>query len=308
MLIVTDVLCQYGDSDCTHGIIRLSREDIGLLKLRYARFIAAKQMDPDTKFHDYEDSGRWCRFTSAVDSEEGGEERSAFCDAMSKVSGLVQNGYVIDPNVLIGDPPVYPSIGVRLIIGEQGFWFEGFDEYSDNDETVATWAVPFSDVVMPKRQRSSVQIEMAVSSPRFRGGSRSTEVLDVVPYIEYGVTEFLRERLRRGMTIIVLPAGVPRYVNVAARLIQHNLDPSRPKPLPADQHVPVMCVRTAANPQAVRVYREIEILGPCEMAYTPINPLPNTKGRGIAFLKTEAAIRCYLDPHVTEATPEDLLP
>ena len=56
---------------------------------------------------------------------------------------------------------------------------------------------------------------------------------------------------------------------------------------------------------APRTAREVEVHGMVEGVHRHEDPLPCTYGRGVAFLVTTAAIRCYLDPGWTELPLED---
>lgn len=105
-------------------------------------------------------------------------------------------------------------------------------------------------------------------------------------------TSMLARNVARGMTVVEMPGGIVRFVNVAARLLKHNLEDKRaPK---TEEHLPVVCVRSRDQPECVLVFDEIEILGPSSISYTPTDPLPNTNGRGIAYMETSAPLRGYL--------------
>lgn len=84
-----------------------------------------------------------------------------------------------------------------------------------------------------------------------------------------------------------LRGGKKRIVHVIAKTLAKNMD--------TGLHQPLIGVRSARNPDQVRVYRHAEILGPSKLMHTPNAPLPGTDGRGICYLVTRAPIRVYLD-------------
>lgn len=110
----------------------------------------------------------------------------------------------------------------------------------------------------------------------------------------------------KGMTVIEMAGGIERYINVAARLLKHNLEGDRAQKI--EEHLPVVCVRNASNTENVLVFDEVEVLGPTHIGYTPNDPLPGTNGRGIAYIVTRSPVRGYLRPGELAPKMEHWLP
>jgi hypothetical protein len=109
-----------------------------------------------------------------------------------------------------------------------------------------------------------------------------------------------QRNLARGFHYTEFPAGKLRLVNVASRLLLRNLGGEQ-------ERLPVMCVRDADNADTAYAFEEVELLGPCEVLYTPDAPLPGTNGRGIAYMHTTAAIRGWCDPRYSVPPIENTL-
>lgn len=155
----------------------------------------------------------------------------------------------------------------------------------------------------PKRKKKSLETTKMKAKP-------ATKVKPVTKKAEAEWPETATSLRYRhlGFKEIILPAGPLRYVNVAARLLKLNLE--EPRLHRWSDHLPVVTVRKATHPEAgaAEVYDGVEILGSCEIPYTPEDPLPSTGGRGIAYMRTTAAIRCWLRPSSKIAPTEASLP
>ena len=77
-----------------------------------------------------------------------------------------------------------------------------------------------------------------------------------------------------------------RYINVHAKTLQENRETGKKEPMTT--------VRSASNPHEEKRFHHVEILGPSAISYTPDNPLPNTDGRAICYVHTEAPLLCVL--------------
>lgn len=112
-------------------------------------------------------------------------------------------------------------------------------------------------------------------------------------------TETWERNTWEGRTCIVLPEGSRRLLNVTSRLVVQSLNDGG--------KTAVWTIRedTPEGRYAPRTAREVEVHGMVEGVHRHDDPLPCTYGRGVAFLVTTAAIRCYLDPGWTELPLED---
>jgi hypothetical protein len=112
-------------------------------------------------------------------------------------------------------------------------------------------------------------------------------------------TETWERNTREGRTCVTLQAGTRRFLNVNSRQIRQSLGD--------DGKTAVWSVRedTREGRVAPRTAREVEVHGVVEGVHRHDDPLPCTYGRGVAFLVTTNAIRCYLDPGWTELPLED---
>lgn len=86
--------------------------------------------------------------------------------------------------------------------------------------------------------------------------------------------------------IHVLETSKLRYINVHAKTLQENRENGKKEPM--------IAVRSANNPKEERRFHHVEILGDSQISFTPDNPLPNTDGRAICYVHTEAPLVCVL--------------
>lgn len=115
-----------------------------------------------------------------------------------------------------------------------------------------------------------------------------------------GRTAFWEKQMREGKKCITLPPGVERFVNVQPQLISAEL-----KSGGLTQFAGYSIRLTNGWEQRHPVWaREIEIMGTTQCELNPGAPLPCTEGRGIAHLRTSAAIRCYVEQGVDSLPPE----
>lgn len=105
-------------------------------------------------------------------------------------------------------------------------------------------------------------------------------------------TPFWEDQIRRGRTCVTLAEGRLRYLNVTSEMIRQSIGNGG--------QTPVMTVREVYDMYRPKTAREVEVMGPARVVFEPKNPLPCTGERGIAYIATEAAVRCYLDPGVGE--------
>ncbi len=91
----------------------------------------------------------------------------------------------------------------------------------------------------------------------------------------------------------ILQGGTKRRVHVLVSELQNRI-----KAGPTD-HRPVWAVRSSVGGPVpysrTRLYRHIEFLGPAYGIESFDNPLPGTKGRGVAVIETDQAIRVWFD-------------
>jgi hypothetical protein len=110
-------------------------------------------------------------------------------------------------------------------------------------------------------------------------------------------TPFWEAQVRLGRGCVTLRSGTRRFLNVTAAMVRQSI---------ADLgRTPVWTVREAEHEFHPSTAREVEIFGTVEGVHVPADPLPCTEGRGVAFLVTEGAIRCYLDPGL-ERLPDEM--
>lgn len=118
------------------------------------------------------------------------------------------------------------------------------------------------------------------------------EALAKGPTDDLGRTPFWEAQIRMGRTCVTLPAG-RRFINVPPDQIRRNRSERA--------NYPVVSVRgDGVDVFCPHACRETEIMGPAAIRHTPNDPLPCTGGHGVAYVETSAAVRCYLDPGVTE--------
>jgi len=77
-----------------------------------------------------------------------------------------------------------------------------------------------------------------------------------------------------------------RYINVSAKTLHENRENGKNKP--------TLTVRSAENPMEERKFHYVEILGDSKIFPTPDHPLPNTEGRAVCYVHTEALLVCVL--------------
>ncbi len=77
-----------------------------------------------------------------------------------------------------------------------------------------------------------------------------------------------------------------RYINVHGKTLQENRENGKKEPM--------VTVRSARNPHEERRFHHVEILGDSQISFTPDKPLPNTDGKAICYVHTEAPLLCVL--------------
>jgi hypothetical protein len=101
------------------------------------------------------------------------------------------------------------------------------------------------------------------------------------------------------MGSMILAGGTRRAVHVYVPTLTER----QAKGWKAGEGKCVMAVRSALyDYRKMRLYRKVEILGPSELVEME-TPLPGTKGRGVAILFTEHALRVWCDG---KARPETI--
>lgn len=106
-------------------------------------------------------------------------------------------------------------------------------------------------------------------------------------------TPFWEAQIRQGRNCVTLPEGPRRFINVPPDLIRRSRSEGA--------SYPNVSVRGGdIDPYCPKTCRETEILGPSYLRHTPDKPLPCTGEHGVVYVETNAAVRCYLDPGVTE--------
>lgn len=90
----------------------------------------------------------------------------------------------------------------------------------------------------------------------------------------------------QGLKTRILPAGPKRIINVLAAKLAENLSNGSREPM--------IAIRSSSNRKRVTMAHHIEIInGHVTLCEQYEKPLPETNGRGICYLETDAAIRIY---------------
>lgn len=97
--------------------------------------------------------------------------------------------------------------------------------------------------------------------------------------------------------IVNLDGCEPTLLAGGARRIVHVVSKNLRERVESGTRPPLVGVRPFDHPECVELYRHAEILGPCGLWDTE-TPLPDTGGRGVCYVVTDAPIRVWRGPAV----------